>query len=308
MMVSTSVARVRLSSRIGNTPLLELRRLAPPDAATVLAKAEFMNPSGSLKDRIAKYMIDRAEERGELRPGSTILEVTSGNTGIGLSMVGAEKGYRVVIVMPKCTSMERRQMIKAFGAELELIEDLSAIDDARKNTRDRARKDPRIWLPRQFENHDNPRCHYETTAQEIIRDAGKDVDAFLMGVGTGGTLMGVAKALKEVNPKVQIIAVEPAEGSVLLGEPFADHGIQGIADGFIPEIVDVAKIDRIVKVSTSNAIDMAKRLSKEEALFVGISAGANVKAALQVAAELGPGKKVVTLLPDRGERYLSLWQ
>ncbi len=307
-MVASSVARVRMSSSIGNTPLVELRRVVPAGSAAVLAKAEFMNPSGSLKDRIAKYMIERAEERGELRPGSTIIEVTSGNTGIGLSMVGAEKGYRVIILMPKCTSIERRRMIQAFGAELELIEDLSAIDAARKATRDRARRDPRVWLPRQFENHDNPRCHYETTAQEIIQQVGRDVDAFLMGVGTGGTLMGVAKGLKEVNPKVRIIAVEPAEGSVLLGEPFGDHGIQGIADGFIPEIVDVGRIDRIIKVSTADAIAMAKRLSKEEGLFVGISAGANVTAAASLAKELGPGKKIVTILPDRGERYLSVWQ
>ncbi len=307
-MHATSPARVRLSSSVGNTPLLQLRRLAPAEGATVLAKAEFMNPSGSLKDRIAKYMIERAEERGELRPGSTIMEVTSGNTGIGLAMVGAEKGYRVVIVMPKCTSVERRRMIQAFGAELELIEDLSAIDDARKQTRDRARRDTKIWLPRQFENLDNPRCHFETTGQEILRDAGASVDAFLMGVGTGGTLMGVARALRQANAQVKIIAVEPAEGSVLLGEPFAEHGIQGIGDGFIPEIVDVSKIDRIVKVSTADAIAMAKRLAYEEGLFAGISAGANVTAALRVAQELGPGKTVVTLLPDRGERYLSVWQ
>ncbi len=307
-MQATSVARIRLSSSIGNTPLLQLRRVTPANAATVLAKAEFMNPSGSLKDRIAKYMIERAEERGELRPGSTILEVTSGNTGIGLAMVGAEKGYRVIIVMPKCTSVERRRMIQAFGAELELIEDLSAIDDARKQTRERARRDTKIWLPRQFENQDNPRCHFETTGPEILRDAGSDVDAFLMGVGTGGTLMGVAKALRQANPRVKIIAVEPAEGSVLLGEPFAEHGIQGIGDGFIPEIVDVSKIDRIVKVSTADAAAMAKQLAREEGLFAGISAGANVAAALVVAQELGPGKKVVTLLPDRGERYLSVWQ
>ncbi len=307
-MQATSVARIRLSSSIGNTPLLQLRRVTPANAATVLAKAEFMNPSGSLKDRIAKYMIERAEERGELRPGSTILEVTSGNTGIGLAMVGAEKGYRVIIVMPKCTSVERRRMIQAFGAELELIEDLSAIDEARKQTRERARRDTKIWLPRQFENQDNPRCHFETTGPEILRDAGSDVDAFLMGVGTGGTLMGVAKALRQANPRVKIIAVEPAEGSVLLGEPFAEHGIQGIGDGFIPEIVDVSKIDRIVKVSTADAAAMAKQLAREEGLFAGISAGANAAAALGVAQELGPGKKVVTLLPDRGERYLSVWQ
>ena len=307
-MIAPAVARPRLSNVIGTTPLLELKRITPVEGAAILAKAEFVSPGGSLKDRIAKYMIERAEERGELRPGSTILEVTAGNTGIGLAMVGAEKGYRVVIFTPRCTSEERRRMMLAFGAELELIEDLAAIDSARKETRERARRDTKIWLPRQFENLDNPRCHFETTGQEIISQAGKGVDAFVMGVGTGGTLMGVAKALKQVNPKVQIIAVEPAEGSVLLGEPFGEHGIQGIADGFIPEIVDVSKIDRIVKVSTSDSIEMAKRLAREEGLCVGISAGANVKAAQQVAAELGQGKKVVTILPDRGERYLSVWQ
>ncbi len=305
-MAATSAARARLSNSIGNTPLLELRRVVPAGAAKVLAKAEFMNPGGSLKDRIARYMIEQAEERGELRPGSTILEVTGGNSGVALAMMGAEKGYHVAIITPKCTSEERRRTMQAYGAELELIGDLSAIEAARKQARERARRDPKVWLPRQFENYDNPRCHYETTGQEIVQQAGSAVDAFLMGVGTGGTMMGVAKALKEVNPKVQIIAVEPAEGSMLLGEPFAEHGIQGIADGFIPEIVDVRRIDRIMKVSTTDAVQMAKRLCREEALCVGISAGANVAAALLVAQELGPGKKIVTILPDRGNHYLAL--
>ncbi len=304
-MAATSAAKAWLSASVGNTPLVELRRVVPAGAA-VLAKAEFMNPGGSLKDRIARYMIERAEERGELRPGSTILEVTSGNTGVGLAMVGAEKGYHVTIVTPKCFSAERRRTMQAFGTEVELIEDLSEVDAARKKARERARRDPKVWLPRQFENHDNPRCHYETTGKEIIQQAGHEVDAFLMGVGTGGTIMGAGKALKEVNPKVKIIAVEPAEGSVLLGEPFADHGIQGIADGFIPEIVDVSRLDRIMKVSTADAIDMAKRLSKEEGLFVGVSAGANIAAAVSVAQELGSGKTVVSILPDRGDHYLSL--
>ncbi len=304
-MTAISTTRVALSAKIGSTPLVALRRSIPA-GATVLAKAEFLNPGGSLKDRIARYMIERAEERGELRPGSTILEVTNGNTGIGLAMVGAEKGYRVVLMMPRCAGAERRNIIESFGAEVEFVENASAIDAARKRARDRARKDPKVWLPRQFENHDNPRCHYETTGQEIIQHAGRDVDAFLMGVGTGGTLMGVGKALKEVNPRVQIIAVEPAEGSVLLGEPFADHGIQGIAEGFIPEIVNFARIDRIMKVATADAIAMAKRLSREEDLCAGISAGANVHAASRLAQELGAGKKIVTLLPDGGDRYPEL--
>ncbi len=304
-MVAPALGTTRLSTVIGNTPLLELRKIALPGGSRILAKAEFIGPGGSLKDRIAKYMVERAEERGDLRPGSTILEVTAGNTGIGLAMVGAEKGYRVIVVAPRCTSEERCRMILAFGAELELIDDPAGIDDARKKTRERARRDTKIWLPRQFENLDNPRCHFETTGQEIVSQAGKDVDVFVMGVGTGGTLMGVSKALKQVNPKVRIVAVEPAEGSVLLGEPFAEHGIRGIADGFIPEIVDVSKIDRIMRVSTDEARQMARRLAREEGLLVGISAGANVQAAQRLAAEMGPGKKVVTILPDRGERYSS---
>ncbi len=306
-MVAPAVGRPRLASAIGNTPLVQLGKIAPPPGALILAKAEFISPGGSLKDRIAKYMVERAEERGELRPGSTILEVSAGNTGIGLAMVGAEKGYRVVIVTPRCTSAERCRTMRAFGAELEFIDELAGIDSARKEIRERARRDTKIWLPRQFENLDNPRCHFETTGQEIISQAGRDVDAFVMGVGTGGTLMGVSRALKQVNPKVRIIAVEPAEGSVLLGEPFSEHGIQGIADGFIPEIVDVSKIDRIMKVSTAEAVQMARRLAREEGLLAGLSAGANVYAAQRLAAEMGPGKKIITILPDRGERYSAAW-
>ncbi len=297
-----------LLASIGKTPLFELKRTTPAHAATILAKAEFMNPGGSVKDRIARFIVERAEERGELRPGSTILEVTSGNTGIAFSMVGAQKGYRVVIMMPKCASIERRQMIQSFGAELELIEDLLHINDARREAEGRARRDPKIFLPRQFENPDNPRAHATTTGAEILAQAGPDVDAFVMGVGTGGTLMGVAEALRRVNRRVRIVAVEPDESAVMSGRAPGCHGIQGLADGFIPEIVDLSKIDQIIPIRTQDAIQMAMRLSREEALFVGISAGANVLAARQVALELGPGKKVVTVLPDRGERYLSVWQ
>jgi len=292
---------------IGNTPLLELHRILPKGCARILAKAEFLNPSGSIKDRIANRIIENAEASGALKPGGTILEVTSGNTGIAFSMVGAEKGYKVVIMMPKSATEERRKMIGFYGARLELIEDLRQIQNAVEIAVDLAKKDPSIFLPRQFSNPDNPRAHYEGTGREIIAQAGKDIDAFVMGVGTGGTLMGVGRALREANPKVQIVALEPAESAVMSGEKPGCHGIQGLADGFIPEIVKMSEVSRVIKVKTQDAIDMARRLVKEEGLFVGISAGANVCAAMQLAMELGPGKKVVTALPDRGERYLSIF-
>ncbi|MBI2931350.1 MAG: cysteine synthase A [Planctomycetes bacterium] len=296
-----------LLRNIGHTPLLELTRLVPAGGARILAKAEFMNPSGSIKDRIARYIIDQAEAAGALKPGATILEVTSGNTGIAFAMVGAEKGYRVIIMMPKSASVERRKMIESYGAELELLDDLLQIQHAVEKAVDLARRDPHLFLPRQFSNPNNPRAHEETTGREIIEQAGADVGAFVMGVGTGGTLMGVGRALRKVNPAVKVVAVEPAESAVMSGEKRGCHGIQGLADGFIPEIVNLKEVDRIVKVRTPDAIEMAKRLVKEEGLFVGISAGANVVAAIQMARELGEGKKIVTTLPDRGERYLSIW-
>src|SRR5512146_1585680 len=261
---ASSTARCSLLQSIGHTPLFQLKRVVAPGSASILAKAEFLNPSGSVKDRIARYIVERAEERGHLRRGSTILEVTSGNTGIAFAMVGAEKGYRVVIMMPKCASVERRRMIQSFGAELELIEDLLHINDARREAEARAARDPSIFLPRQFENPDNPRAHEVTTGAEILAQAGPDVDAFVMGVGTGGTLMGVAAALRAVNRRVRIVAVEPAESAVMSGGAPGCHGIQGLADGFIPEIVDLSKIDEIVSVRTPDAIEMAMRLSREE--------------------------------------------
>lgn len=305
---TSAVTRPGILQCIGRTPLLEIRRVVPEGCATILAKAEFMNPGGSVKDRIARFLVECAEERGQLTPSSTILEVSSGNTGIAFAMVGAEKGYRVRIMLPRSASVERRKMIESFGAELELIDSVLHISDARKEAEERARRDPSIFLPRQFENKDNPRAHEVTTGAEILAQAGPDVDAFVMGVGTGGTLMGVARALRRVNRKVRIVAVEPAESAVMSGEAPGCHGIQGLADGFIPEIVDLDAIDQVIAIRTDDAIAMAMRLSREEALFVGISAGANVLAASYVAQELGPEKKVVTILPDRGERYLSVWE
>ena len=304
---TTTVVRPGILHCIGRTPLLEINRVVPPGCATILAKAEFMNPGGSVKDRIARFIVECAEERGQLRPGSTILEVTSGNTGIAFAMVGAEKGYRVRIMLPRSASVERRRMIESYGAELELIDSLLHITDARKEAEERARRDPSIFLPRQFENRDNPRAHEVTTGAEILAQAGPDVDAFVMGVGTGGTLMGVARALRRVSRKVRIVAVEPAESAVMSGGEPGCHGIQGLADGFIPEIVDLDAIDQVIAIRTEDAIEMAMRLAREKALFVGISAGANVLASTYVAQELGPEKKVVTILPDRGERYLSVW-
>jgi cysteine synthase A len=305
---TTTVARPGILQCIGRTPLLGIKRVVPPECATILAKAEFMNPGGSVKDRIARFIVECAEERGQLRPGSTILEVSSGNTGIAFAMVGAEKGYRVRILLPRSASVERRRMIESFGAELELIDSVLHISDARKEAEERARRDPSIFLPRQFENKDNPRAHEVTTGAEILAQAGPDVDAFVMGVGTGGTLMGVARALRRVSRKVRIVAVEPAESAVMSGGEPGCHGIQGLADGFIPEIVNLDEINQVIAIRTEDAIDMAVRLSREEALFVGISAGANVLASIYVAQELGPEKKVVTILPDRGERYLSVWE
>ncbi len=363
---------------VGHTPLIRLRRASEETGCTILAKCEYMNPGGSIKDRIAKAIIERAEARGELRPGMTILEVTSGNTGIALSMVGAARGYRVVIMMPKTVSEERRRMIRSLGAELILLDDLLRIQGAVADAEERARLDPSIFLPRQFSNPDNPWAHETTTGPEILRQTRGRLDAFVMGVGTGGTVVGVGRALKAgghfgppahgvsvagehfvppapgvsmagghfVPPAPpasgassatggvpRIVAVEPAESAVMTGLAPGHHGIQGLADGFIPQIVldsglrgDPANlagaassdpcpaapssagrvIDEVLRVTTADAKAMAARLSHEEGLLVGISAGANVVASTALARRLGPGKTIVTMLCDRGERYLSL--
>jgi len=291
---------------IGNTPLLRMRRASEETGCEIWAKAEFLNPGGSVKDRIAKAIIERAEERGELRPGMTILEVTSGNTGIALSLVGRVKGYRVVIVMPKTVSQERRIMIQSLGAELELLQELLRIQAAVERTGQMAKDDPSLFLPRQFANPDNANCHETTTGAEILSQVDGPIDAFVMGVGTGGTLMGVGRALRKAGSGAEIIAVEPDESAVMSGGEPGHHGIQGLADGFIPELINLDEIDSIERIKTFEAIEHSRRLGRDEGLLVGISAGANVLAATRVAKRLGPGHTVVTVLCDRGERYLSL--
>lgn len=296
----------RTEDSIGNTPLIRLRGASEATGCTIYAKAEYLNPGGSIKDRIAKFIIEQGIARGELTADSTILEVTSGNTGIALAMVGATKGIRVQIMMPKTVSQERRQMIQAFGAELRLIDELLRIQAAVEETREMATADPRIFLPSQFSNPDNPRCHEETTGPEIIEQTGGRFDAFVMGVGTGGTVMGVGRAIRARGLDARIVAVEPDESAVMSGGPPGHHGIQGLADGFIPDVVRLDEIDEIVRIKTDDAKAMAARLGREDGLLVGISAGANVLAATRVAESLGPGHTVVTMLCDRGERYLSL--
>ncbi|MDX1632378.1 MAG: cysteine synthase A [Thermoanaerobaculia bacterium] len=293
--------------QIGWTPLIELHSVSRRIGCTVLGKMEHANPGGSVKDRIARYIVDAAERRGELEPGSTILEVTSGNTGIALSMVGAARGYRVVIRMPASVSVERRQMLRAFGAEVELLDDLLRMHEAVEKAEEEASDDPSIFLPRQFSNPDNVRAHELGTGPEILRQTDGELDAFVMGVGTGGTVMGVGRAFRSAGHRARIVAVEPAESAVLSGGSPGRHGIQGLADGFIPEIVEPAELDQIVTVSTDEAVDAARRLHRDEGLLVGISSGANIAACRTLARELEPGATIVTVLPDRGERYLSLW-
>ncbi|HZX25206.1 MAG TPA: cysteine synthase A [Woeseiaceae bacterium] len=291
---------------IGCTPLMLLRAASEETGCQVYAKAEYLNPGGSIKDRIARHMILEAERRGDLGPDSRILEVTSGNTGIALAMIGAIRGYPVTIVMPKTVSEERRRMIELLGAELRLLEEINDIQAAVRESEEEEANDPRVFLPRQFKNVDNPAAHEMTTGPEIVRQTGGRLDAFVMGVGTGGTLMGVSRALRGADVPARIVAVEPNESAVMSGDVPGRHGIQGLADGFIPDLVNLGEIDEVVRIATEDAKAAARRLAAEEGLLVGISSGANVLAATKVARELGPGHTVVTVLCDRGERYLSV--
>ena len=290
---------------IGHTPLIRLKGASKKTGCNIFAKAEFMNPGGSIKDRIARHIVFEAEKRGQLEEGATIMEVTSGNTGIALAMVGAMRGYRVVVVMPRTVSVERRSMITSFGAELELLEDIDDMQEAIERAEEYAESHRNVFLPRQFENPDNIETHRTTTGPEILRQINGEIGAFVMGVGTGGTVMGVGRALRKAGSRARIVAVEPDESAVMSGDAPGHHGIQGLADGFIPALVNLDEIDQIVRIPTQRAIDAAQQIGVEEGLLVGISSGANVLAAMKVADELGPGRNIVTVLCDRGERYLS---
>jgi len=290
--------------QIGNTPLVRLSKLTGAHSAAVWGKLESANPGGSVKDRIALAMIERAEKDGHIKPGATIVEPTSGNTGIGLSLVCAVKGYKLVLTMPDTMSQERRRLLGAYGAELVLTPGSQgmrgAIEMAETLVAER-----KGFMPQQFRNPANPEVHQETTGPEIIKALEGKIDAFVAGVGTGGTITGVGHVLRANNPKVLIMAVEPADSPVLSGGDPGPHRIQGIGAGFIPDVLDTAVYNDVMTVDNDDAIDTAVRLAREEGLFVGISSGANVFAALRVAKKLGPGHNVVTMLCDTGERYLS---
>ncbi len=290
-------------SLIGNTPIVPLR--FEPEGLTILAKCEFLNPSGSVKDRLAKTVLLDAEQRGLLNPDSVILECTSGNTGIALSMVGAAMGYRVAILMSAGASEERRKIIRRLGAELILFESAGQYQTGIEMSREMGAKDARYFLPSQFENPLNSQDHEHQTGQEILQQVGGPIDAFVTGFGTGGTLAGCGKAIKKRWPQARIMAMEPAEQALLAGECPCCHFIEGVADGFIPQLLRDAPLDGNVKVTSAEALTMTQRLHREFGLLVGTSSGANVTAALQLARDLGPQAKVVTLLCDRAERYFS---
>jgi cysteine synthase A len=291
---------------VGNTPLVRLKRLGSPHGAELLAKLESLYPAGSVKDRIAVAMVEAAERDGRLRPGATLVEPTSGNTGIGLAMVAAARGYRLILTMPEDMSEERRKLLARFGAELVLTPAIEGMTGAVFAANQLLAEHPDYFMPQQFENPANPQIHRDTTAREILEATGGELDAFVVGVGTGGTVTGVGEVLKAHRPDILVVAVEPAASPVLQGGRARPHGIQGIGASFVPRVLNRAVLDRILAVSDEDASAVALRLTREEGLLVGVSAGANVYAALQVAEELGKGRRVVTVLPDTGERYLSL--
>ncbi|MFH1415993.1 MAG: cysteine synthase A [Elusimicrobiota bacterium] len=285
---------------IGGTPLLRLNNMS---SGNVYAKAEFLNPGGSIKDRVAKYIIERAEQEGALRPGMTIIEATSGNTGIGLSLVGVQKGYRVVCVIPENMSEERKKIITAFGGELVLTPAEDSLPGSLEKVNEIISQDAeKYFLPNQFANPYNPEIHYKTTGPEIWEDTDGNVDVFVSGIGSGGTLQGVGTYLKEKNPNLKIVAVEPKNSAALLGMEPGLHQIQGIGDGFIPAVLDKNIVDMVITVTDDEAIDVTRQLTKKEGLLVGTSSGANVYAAIHMD---NSKNRIVTVLPDRSERYFS---
>jgi cysteine synthase A len=291
---------------IGNTPMVRLNRVVPDGSAEIVAKLESNNPGGSVKDRIALSMIEDAEARGELEPGATIVEPTSGNTGIGLAMVAAVKGYKLILTMPDDMSPERRKLLQRYGAQLVLTPAIEGMTGAVFAAEEMVAKNKGYFMPQQFNNPANPEVHRQTTVREILRDTGGRFDAFVAGVGTGGTITGVGEVLRQEMPAVKIVAVEPTRSPVLAGGKPGLHAIQGIGASFVPSVLNKDVYDELIAVKDEDAIEQTKRLARTEGLLVGISSGANVHAALIIAKRLGAGKRVVTLLPDTGERYLSV--
>lgn len=289
---------------IGNTPIVKLNKLVEKDSADVYVKLEWYNPGSSVKDRIALSMINAAEKAGKIKPGDTIVEPTSGNTGIGLAMIGAAKGYNVILVMPETMSLERRKLFKAFGADLVLTPGSEGMSGAINKAKELVEKNG-YFMPQQFENPSNPEVHRNTTAKEILEVMGTDLDAFVSGIGTGGTITGCGEVLKNAIPNIEIVAVEPAKSAVLSGQKKGPHGIQGIGAGFVPDVLNTTIYDSIEKIEDEEAMNTARRMAKEEGILVGISTGAAVAAALKVAKRLGEGKKVLAISPSYGERYLS---
>lgn len=297
-----------ITELVGNTPLIRLNRISDETGAEVYGKLEYYNPLGSVKDRIAKGMVEAAEAEGVLKPGAIIVEPTSGNTGIGLAFVAAAKGYKLILTMPDTMSVERRKILKTLGAEVVLTPGdkgmKGAIDEAEKIHRD----NPGSFMPQQFENDSNPETHRKTTAEEIWNDTEGDIDFFVAGIGTGGTITGNGEVLKSKKADLKVIAVEPAESAVLSGEKPGPHKIQGIGAGFVPNVLKTDLFDEIVKIESEDAAKMTRKLAKEEGILVGVSSGAAALAAYEVAKKAeNKGKKFVVILPDSGERYLSTW-
>lgn len=302
----TLKAHGAITEMIGGTPLVRLNQLSREGSATIYAKVESFNPGGSVKDRICLNMLDEAERQGRLKPGSTIVEPTSGNTGIGLALISAVRGYKLILVMPESMSMERASLLSSYGAQLVLTAAWEGMKGSIKEAESIVTQNPSYFMPDQFSNPANPAMHRKTTAVEIWDALDGKIDAFVTAVGTGGTITGCGEVFKERNARIQVIAVEPAGSPVLSGGDPGPHKIQGIGAGFIPKVLNRSILDRVITVTDDEAYQTSKLLAKKEGLLVGISAGANVFAAQKVAEELGPGKNVVTILPDTGERYISI--
>lgn len=290
---------------IGNTPLVKINHMTGPEDSVIWAKLEGYNPGGSVKDRIAMAMIEAAEKDGRLRPGGTMVEPTSGNTGIGLAMVAAVKGYKLILTMPETMSMERRQLLQAYGAEIVLTEGKKGMKGAVEAANQISKNNPDYFMPQQFENRANPEVHRKTTAQEILRDLGRSPDGFVAGIGTGGTITGAGEILREHDPDIWIAGVEPAASPVLSGGSPGPHKIAGLGAGFVPGVLNTGIYNEIIQVADADAAETARIMAKKEGILPGISSGAAMWAALKVAKKLGKRKNVVVIIPDRGERYLS---